>query len=116
VTQGDIAPIRERTYVEHGSAGCSCDGAGEDPRCQFHGYEAVIRRLEEERDALRAELERERSDAWEALDGTNVETLRDALDGLVTATVGYARTPDALSRVLLAGAVKASKRALGEDR
>jgi len=33
--------------------GCTCTDAGEDPECPHHGYEAIIRRLEDECERLR---------------------------------------------------------------
>lgn len=34
---------------------CTCTDEGEDPKCPYHGYEAVIQALEEARDEARAE-------------------------------------------------------------
>lgn len=38
----------------HGDPGCKCDADGEHPECPHHGYEAVIARLTEENERLRA--------------------------------------------------------------
>jgi hypothetical protein len=67
-TGGDVMDAH-RAHVEHGSSGCTCvtdhnhPRFGEDPECPHHGYEAVLRRLEndyekavEERDRYRDAL------------------------------------------------------------
>lgn len=39
--------------IPHGVPPCTCDASGEQPECPIHGYEAVIERVEAERDWLR---------------------------------------------------------------